>query len=360
MHPGIRYAGNSAAEDGLSLFQVGDDVCRLRDDAYIRLYNFPASSAEVQFSMIFPADGDYNRIAMRPSIPFETWQIISEGNPLVSDDLITYSVVPPASDPSLVPARIRPTAPIISGPQESCVFDEEIIYTASTFPLTEFVWNIDGGNLNVVSDSTVEVEWETLPAGLISVVATDEEGCSSVSVDYQVQIFPLPDAEINVTPPLIAFEGQEYTFFSAGSNEAAIRFYFEDGSEFYESPFKKSFDSPGQYEAFLELISPEGCKDRDSVLITVEEGLILSNVITPNGDGYNDFWEVPASGMLLYNLQISNRWGTIVFETKSSKVNWDGRDSAGNQVPPGTYFFTLEAQSASKNYSKRGSIQVFY
>jgi gliding motility-associated-like protein len=88
--------------------------------------------------------------------------------------------------------------------------------------------------------------------------------------------------------------------------------------------------------------------------------LIFSNVITPNGDGFNDFWEIPSSGMLVYHLQIINRWGTLIFETKSTKISWDGRDSGGNKVPAGAYFYILDAQSASKNYSNRGTVQIIY
>jgi gliding motility-associated-like protein len=360
IHSGLRYANNSAGDDGLSLFQVDDDVCRLRNDVYLRLYDFPAVSADVRFSMPYPADGNFNRIANRRSVPFETWQIVSEGNPLELPDFITYSVTPSVDDAALVPARVRPEAPIISGPAESCIFDSELVYSAENPNGYNFVWNMDGGSLNVISDTSVEVQWEALPTGLISVVASDAEGCSSVSVNFPVQVFPLPQAEINVTPPLLAFEGQNYTFFASGASDDSIRFYFDDGTESIFSPNKKSFDAPGQYEVILEVTSAEGCIDRDTALVTIEEGLIFSNEIKPNGDGFNDFWEIPSSGMLVYHLQIINRWGTLIFETQSTKISWDGRDSGGNKVPAGAYFYILDAQSASKNYSNRGTVQIIY
>jgi gliding motility-associated-like protein len=360
IHSGLRYANNSAGDDGLSLFQVDDDVCRLRNDVYLRLYDFPAVSADVRFSMPYPADGNFNRIANRRSVPFETWQIVSEGNPLELPDFITYSVTPSVDDAALVPARVRPEAPIISGPAESCIFDSELVYSAENPNGYNFVWNMDGGSLNVISDTSVEVQWEALPTGLISVVASDEEGCSSVSVNFPVQVFPLPQAEINVTPPLLAFEGQNYTFFASGASDDSIRFYFDDGTESIFSPNKKSFDAPGQYEVILEVTSAEGCIDRDTALVTIEEGLIFSNVITPNDDGFNDFWEIPSSGMLVYHLQIINRWGTLIFETQSTEISWDGRDSGGHKVPAGAYFYILDAQSASKNYSNRGTVQIIY
>ena len=39
---------------------------------------------------------------------------------------------------------------------------------------------------------------------------------------------------------------------------------------------------------------------------------------------------------------------------------WDGRDDAGNAVPPGNYMVVLEVKSGIGNFVRAGSIAVAY
>jgi gliding motility-associated-like protein len=62
------------------------------------------------------------------------------------------------------------------------------------------------------------------------------------------------------------------------------------------------------------------------------------NVITPNGDGLNDFFEI--RGLELYDnskVEVYDRWGNVVFSSDNYKNQW-----AGDDLPEGTYFYILE------------------
>lgn len=69
----------------------------------------------------------------------------------------------------------------------------------------------------------------------------------------------------------------------------------------------------------------------------------LSNVFTPNGDGFND------SLILLgipngFSLMILNRGGNVVFETLFPNVEfWDGRHN-GEYCAEGIYFYVAKVQ----------------
>lgn len=64
-----------------------------------------------------------------------------------------------------------------------------------------------------------------------------------------------------------------------------------------------------------------------------------SNTFTPNGDGINDKFFVKLTGYVSLNLlQIFNRYGQLVFSTKSVDDQWDGNMN-GKNVPPGTYYW---------------------
>ncbi|GIV41824.1 MAG: hypothetical protein KatS3mg034_1134 [Vicingaceae bacterium] len=68
-----------------------------------------------------------------------------------------------------------------------------------------------------------------------------------------------------------------------------------------------------------------------------EAELIIPNVVTPNGDGINDYFVIPY--LALYpgsKLVIYNRWGKKIYESDDYKNNWDGSNYSA-----GTYYFIL-------------------
>lgn len=74
------------------------------------------------------------------------------------------------------------------------------------------------------------------------------------------------------------------------------------------------------------------------------------NLVTLNGDGKNEVFEIPSLRFLSENrLSIFNRWGKEVFNAAPYQNNWPAKEAS-----PGTYFYQL--QVAGKNYS--GWIEV--
>ncbi len=67
----------------------------------------------------------------------------------------------------------------------------------------------------------------------------------------------------------------------------------------------------------------------------------LPNAFSPNGDGFNDQFR-PFPGWRFIervDMQIFNLWGNLVYQTTDPAIEWDGRNTAGNAVPEGTYFY---------------------
>ena len=85
---------------------------------------------------------------------------------------------------------------------------------------------------------------------------------------------------------------------------------------------------------------PEHCNDTAYATIDVE-GYNITNVFTPNGDGQNDLFLPISQGIDEYELLIYNRWGQLVVSIEQSNHGWDGRNSAGEMVQDGTYYFVI-------------------
>ena len=92
----------------------------------------------------------------------------------------------------------------------------------------------------------------------------------------------------------------------------------------------------------------------------------LPNVITPNGDGYNDVFEPKVTGLDLITgakTVIFNRWGNILWDTDDPLIQWDGKSKQSNMdCPPGTYFYvcdiTYMGEAGEETLRLQGSITI--
>ncbi|MEC7263362.1 MAG: gliding motility-associated C-terminal domain-containing protein, partial [Bacteroidota bacterium] len=83
--------------------------------------------------------------------------------------------------------------------------------------------------------------------------------------------------------------------------------------------------------------------------------LVVYNEFSPNGDGVNDYFKIDCITQYPNNsLQVYNRWGNIVFETRSYKNDWDGTPNGRaivqkeDQLPVGTYYYILDLGDGSE------------
>lgn len=84
----------------------------------------------------------------------------------------------------------------------------------------------------------------------------------------------------------------------------------------------------------------------DSVILSYPDlkNLFIPNVITPNDDGINDFFEIYGTDSNI-DLLIVNRWGKEVFKSKSYNQKWNG----GN-LPSGTYYYHIQIGCAEQSF----------
>ncbi|OFY66423.1 MAG: hypothetical protein A3H98_09230 [Bacteroidetes bacterium RIFCSPLOWO2_02_FULL_36_8] len=83
--------------------------------------------------------------------------------------------------------------------------------------------------------------------------------------------------------------------------------------------------------------------------------LKIPNVITPNGDGYNDRFNLRfLSGFEPFIFTIFNRWGEIIFRSSSSSNSWEGSDT-NYQMHEGAYYYII---TTSKGFRRSGLISL--
>ena len=75
--------------------------------------------------------------------------------------------------------------------------------------------------------------------------------------------------------------------------------------------------------------------------VKVVEGLFIPNAFTPNGDGINDYWNIPYLDIgFEADVKIFNRWGGLVYHASAAKVSWNGNLNNIPQ-PSGVYIYVI-------------------
>jgi gliding motility-associated-like protein len=100
----------------------------------------------------------------------------------------------------------------------------------------------------------------------------------------------------------------------------------------------------------IVIIDAMGC--RDTVTLAVEvplcsfDQLQIPEGFSPDGDGINDYFEIPGIEQFPDNsLIVFNTWGTQVFDSVHYRSTWDGKDRpSGELLPEGTYYYVLKVK----------------
>lgn len=107
-----------------------------------------------------------------------------------------------------------------------------------------------------------------------------------------------------------------------------------DGGEFQSNGL---FDNVGVGLHIITIADIEFCFTETIELVI----LSYPKFFTPNGDGINDFWSIPAMENLAFvNVSIFDRYGKEITRLDEHSKGWDGTYN-GNPLPSSDYWFTI-------------------
>src|SRR5690554_3382159 len=146
------------------------------------------------------------------------------------------------------------------------------------------------------------------------------------------------------------------------SDLGSVDWYF--GQTYLGSDATLFVDKTGTYDngIYTAVITDNnGCVASDSIHIhLVLCDIVVSGVITPNGDGLNDYLVIEQLGAYPNtSIWIYNRWGAEVYHSDDYQNDWDGRSESrfnvgGDKLPESTYYYLIElgGPSDSETYGK--------
>ena len=85
-----------------------------------------------------------------------------------------------------------------------------------------------------------------------------------------------------------------------------------------------------------------GCSRQMLFVLNGCGGIDITDILTPNGDGENDVFVVPGIEDYPNNsVEVYNRWGNIVYSTKTYLNDWYGTNNKGASLVTGAYYYVI-------------------
>lgn len=176
--------------------------------------------------------------------------------------------------------------------------------------------------------------------GTYTVQAIDNAGCTLTNTFAVNNYSAIANFTMSANNAKV---GSTIIFTNTSQYASTYLWDFGNGNTATSIDAAETYTTQGIYK--VQLIASFGtCSDTSYKWLIITDKLFITipNIFTPNDDGINDLWYVSFEGAVDMQLEIFNRYGVKLYENKGTGIWWDGRTLAGEPVPTGTYFYSLE------------------
>jgi gliding motility-associated-like protein len=251
-------------------------------------------------------------------------------------DTVCYELVAPEK----LVGTINPPSPLSCNGSTTCISVNSV--TGGTG--NSYTFQINNGKRYPI-DTCV-----TVFAGSYFISFIDSSGCS---VDTLISITQPDPISVNVGPDIEHQLGfPPITLNASVANNIIVDTAFWSPSQDVNCLTNNCLSvdiNPTQTTTYvLTVVDESGCMGTDELIVQVKEvrNVFFANAFSPNGDGFNDFFQV-AIGPGVKNVEsfsIYDRWGNEVFTKKdyvpdpATTDGWDGTFN-GRRLDPGVFVF---------------------
>ena len=261
-----------------------------------------------------------------------------------------YSIIPTANGciglPFSITVEVNPSPSLTLEDGVVCLdeitgnpMNSHTFYTGLNDTNYDFEWFHNGNLLPLHTQSSLTVN----QVGTYGVIATNTvTGCfSDLIMTNLVGSIPGKSLQINHSS---AFSDNPFVEINVIGGDGNYQYQLDNGF-FQTSPLFYGI-IPGEHE--VRVIDSLGCTNLTGTFTTI--GFIP--FFTPNGDGYNDTWNIYGlENNPKLNINIFDRYGKLIKNIKPNSIGWDGTFN-GQQLPSTDYWFTID-------YVENGESKVF-
>lgn len=245
--------------------------------------------------------------------------------------------------------------------QRICFSDSSTVNAPSSIPITGYYWDFGGVGFSVTKDTCFVFPTE----GKYSVThqVTSDHGCLSTLIQT-INITPKPKAKFIFTNPSSLSLGAPVQFIDSSANSVGWFWDFGNGLTSSNQNPGSSYSANGNYTVSQTVSDQFGCTDTYTAIVKVLNIVndlveLIPNVISPNGDGKNDYWRLDFIDIYYpeAEIEIFNRWGESIFKSQGYSNAWDG-SYKGDALPVGAYYYTIDLKSTDKPGVIKGNITL--
>src|SRR5450759_5145427 len=252
-----------------------------------------------------------------------------------------------ATNTTSVIVNALPTASITITDNSEIKNNDGIICNGATATLTA-----SGGTSYKWSSGETTAAITKGTAGTYIVTVTNANGCTDTAT-ATVVVNALPVATASNNGLVFSFKALNLT----GGPEGMTTYSWTGPNGFTSDSQNPSVSASalaamaGVYT--LTVTNASGCTNTATTTVEINE-LPVPSVITPNGDGKNDYCNI---GEIIGQVEliIFNRWGNEEYTNCNYLNDWDGRNNKGVELPNDTYFYVLKFENVK---IKKGSVLI--
>jgi gliding motility-associated-like protein len=228
---------------------------------------------------------------------------------------------------------------------------------------TTYTWYRNG---TVITGATAQ-SYTATQAGRYVVIGTNADNCKSdSSAAVTVLVNDPPAAPAGISGDTVVIARYPYTYTATPSAGATSYIWTLPSGWSGTSTTNTINATSGTNSGVISVVAvANGCNSTATTLrVTVKyDKVTIPDVITPNGDGFNDKWKILRPNGMKVSVAIFNRWGQQVYKNEDYRNDWDGVGTGGflgKNLPNGTYFFVVELSGAGINGKdvKKGSLTL--
>ena len=190
------------------------------------------------------------------------------------------------------------------------------------------------------------------------VIAYDFNDClANIVGSAQVIVNPLPIVTLTPEESFI-YEGETIEL-EVGDYEI-YQWYNSDGFDLGNFTTLTVSDSGTFYVEVKDFNGCDGVSNFAIVNTQPQTNLFIPNTFTPNGDDHNELFSIIGDNIKTFSIQIFNRWGELMFMSKSIDKSWDGTFK-NKKVQEGTYYYNVKVLGDDNiNIELSGSLNIVY
>jgi len=356
---------------------LGEDIGLCAGELFYLESNFSDSTAVYQWNTGSTSENIY---------------VLSEGEYIlnVTTNNADSSLVCNGSDTILIYIDPQPICEFEASSTESCsplklLFNN--LTTPDSINLTYDwrIYNLDGSLVFSSALKNPEVTITEPGDYHVQLLVISEQGCQDSLMKWNyLHVYAQPMAEFAANPEIsllsendgaVAFTNYADSLITSASGTSWFWDFGDgivDSSEF--SP-THTYETWGDYNVTLFIETEHGCIDEIIHTVVIEADLIFPNVITPNGDGFNDVFAITNLNTKINpedpdeyrtnTLDIYDRWGKKVYQADNYDTFMKGEELTvgskffdGHNLNDGVYYFTFYYKGKAKIVNYHGTLNI--